>query len=58
MKGTAKFVKQLETVQRCYTQKSWNRDFVSGTWTYQKEERNIPVVGRRTWLQICARVAQ
>ena len=30
-----------------------------GDWTYQKDERDIPVVGRRrTWLQICARVAQ
>ena len=27
--------------------------FVWGTWTYQKEERDIPVVGRRTWLHIC-----
>ena len=25
-----------------------------GTWTSQKEERDITVVGRRTWLQICA----
>ena len=28
---------------------------MQGTWIYQKE-RDIPVVGRRTWLQICARV--
>ena len=41
------------------TSPAHNCDFRVGTWTYQKEKRDIPVVGRRrTWLQICARVAQ
>ena len=25
---------------------------------YQKKERDVPVVGRRTWMHICGRVAQ
>ena len=31
----------------------WDCDFVQGTWTYQKEEIYIPVVGRRrAWVRI------
>ena len=43
-----------------YTSSREEKDVATkGTWTYQKEEKDIPAVGRRrTWLQICARVAQ
>ena len=43
-----------------YGKKCFSFDVVYyGTWTYEKEERESPVVGRRTtWPQVRARVAQ
>ena len=41
-----------------YDAKRGNCDFGSGIWTYQKEERGIPIVGRRRKMHRCALVAK
>ena len=45
--GPMYYAKTAETAISCW-----------GAGPTRKKKDNIPVVGRRTWLQICARVAQ